>query len=74
MQEIEVPSRVDGKRRYLVQKSDFGSLDDACRVSRHKITHECKIPSLSIQEWWNLFSHDIKEKYTRFTMKLASLT
>ena len=42
--EIEVPSRVDGKRRYLAQVSE------ACRVSRHKLTHECKILPTSIHE------------------------
>ena len=45
---IEVPSRVDGKRRNLARVSDFVSWDEACRVPRHKITHECKIPPLSI--------------------------
>ena len=49
--EIEVPSRVDGKRRNLAWVSDFVSWDEACRVPRHKITHECKIPPLSIHEW-----------------------
>ena len=34
-----------GKRRYLARVSDFVSWDGACRVPRHKITHE----------WWNLF-------------------
>ena len=48
--EIEVPSRVDGKRRNLARVSDFVSWDEACRVPRHKITHECKIPPLSIHE------------------------
>ena len=50
VQEIEVPSRVDGKRRNLARVSDFVSWDEACRVPRHKITHECKIPPLSIHE------------------------
>ena len=45
-EEIEVPSRVDGKRRNLARVSDFVS----SRVPRHKITHECKIPPLSIHE------------------------
>ena len=53
--DIEVPSRVDGKRRYLAQVSDFVSWDEVCRVPRHKITHKCKIPPFSIHEWWNLF-------------------
>ena len=48
--DIEVPSRVDGKRRNLARVSDFVSWDEACRVPRHKITHECKIPPLSIHE------------------------
>ena len=48
--DIEVPSRVDGKRRYLARVSDFVSWDEACRVPRHKITHECKIPPPSIYE------------------------
>ena len=48
--EIEVPSRVDGKRRYLAQVSEFVSWDEACRVSRHKLTHECKILPTSIHE------------------------
>ena len=48
--EIEVPSLVDGKRRYLARVNDFVSWDEACRVPRHKITHECKIPPLSIHE------------------------
>ena len=43
VRDIEAPSRVDGKRRYLAQVSDFVSWDEACRVPRHKITHECKI-------------------------------
>ena len=43
---IEVPSRVDGKRRNLARVSDFVSWDEACRVPRH----ECKIPPLSIHE------------------------
>ena len=47
---IEVPSLVDGKRMYLAQVSDFVSSDEACQVPRHKITYECKIPPLSIQE------------------------
>ena len=51
---IEVPSQVDGKRRNLARVSDFVSWDEACRVPRHKITH------------------DKKEKFTRFTVKLAS--
>ena len=38
--DIVVPSLVDGKRRYLARVS----------VPRDKITHECKIPSLSIHE------------------------
>ena len=50
LQDIEVPSRVDGKRRNLARVSDFVSWDEACRVPRHKITHECKIPPLSIHE------------------------
>ena len=50
IREIEVPSRVDGKRRNLARVSDFVSWDEACRVPRHKITHECKIPPLSIHE------------------------
>ena len=33
--DIEVPSRVDGKRMYLARVSDFVSWDEACRVSRH---------------------------------------
>ena len=37
--DIEVPSQVDGKRRYLARVSDFVSWDEACRVPRHKITH-----------------------------------
>ena len=49
-QDIEVPSLVDGKRRNLALVSDFVSLDETCRVPRHKITHECKIPPLSIHE------------------------
>ena len=49
-EDIEVPSRVDGKRRNLARVSDFVSWDEACRVPRHKITHECKIPPLSIHE------------------------
>ena len=36
--EIEVPSRVEEKRRYLAGVSDFVSWDEACRVPRHKIT------------------------------------
>ena len=48
--DIDVPSRVDGKRRNLARVSDFVSWDEACRVPRHKITHECKIPPLSIHE------------------------
>ena len=48
--DIEVPSRVDGKRRNLARVSDFVSWDEACRVPRHKLTHECKIPPLSIHE------------------------
>ena len=48
--DIEVPSRVDGKRRNLARVSDFVSWDEACRVPRNKITHECKIPPLSIHE------------------------
>ena len=48
--DIEVPSLVDGKRRNLARVSDFVSWDEACRVPRHKITHECKIPPLSIHE------------------------
>ena len=47
---IEVPSLVDGKRRNLARVSDFVSWDEACRVPRHKIIHECKIPPLSIHE------------------------
>ena len=35
---------MDGKRRYL-----------ASLAPRHKITHECKIPPLSIHEGWNLY-------------------
>ena len=53
--DIEVPSLVNGKRRYLAQVSDFVSWDSASLVPRHKITHLCKIPPLSIHEWWNLF-------------------
>ena len=48
--DIEVPSRVGGKRRNLARVSDFVSWDEACQVPRHKITHECKIPPLSIHE------------------------
>ena len=48
--DIEVPSRVDGKRRNLARVSDFVSWHEACRVPRHKITHECKIPPLSFHE------------------------
>ena len=55
IEDIEVPSLVDGKRRNLARVSDFVSWDEACRVPTHKITHECKIPPLSIHEWWNLF-------------------
>ena len=50
MTDIEVPSRVDGKRRYLARVRDFVSWDEAYRVPRHKITHECKIPPLSIHK------------------------
>ena len=50
LKDIEVPSRVDAKRRNLARVSDFVSWDEACRVPRHKITHECKIPPLSIHE------------------------
>ena len=32
---IEVPSRVDGKRRNLARVSDFVSWDEACRVPIH---------------------------------------
>ena len=46
--EIEVPSLVDGKRRYFARVSDFVSWDSASLVPRHKITHSCKIPPLSI--------------------------
>ena len=42
--DIEVPSRVDGKRRNLARVSDFVSWDEACRVPRHKITHELGLP------------------------------
>ena len=35
--DIEVPSRVDGKRRYLARDSDFVSWDEACRVPKHKV-------------------------------------
>ena len=48
--DIEVPSLVDGKRRNLARVSDFVSWDEACLVPRHKITHSCKIPPLSIHE------------------------
>ena len=48
--EIEVPSRVDGKMRNLIRVSDFVSWDEASQVPRHKITHECKIPPLSLHE------------------------
>ena len=48
--DIEVPSLVDGKKRNLARVTDFVSWDEACRVPRHKITHECKIPPLSIHE------------------------
>ena len=38
--EKQVLSLVDGKRRNLARVSDFVSWDEACRVPRHKITHE----------------------------------
>ena len=70
----EVPSRVDGKRRNLARVSDFVSWDQACRVPRHKITHSrvaryLLFPSTSDG---TCFSHDKKEGFTRFTVKLAS--
>ena len=50
-----VLSLVDGKRRNLALVSDFVSWDSASLVPRHKITHSCKIPPLSIHSWWNLY-------------------
>ena len=55
MVNIEVPSRVDGKRMHLARVSDFMFFYEDWRVSRHKSTHNCKIPSLTINEWWSLF-------------------
>ena len=46
--EKQVLSLVDGKRRNLALVSDFVSWDSASLVPRHKITHSCKIPPLSI--------------------------
>ena len=39
--DIEVPSRVDGKRRYLARVSDFVSWDEACfsHDKKEKLTH-----------------------------------
>ena len=48
--EKQVPSLVDGKRRYLAIVSDFVSRDSASLVPRLKINHSCKIPPLSIHE------------------------
>ena len=46
--EKQVPSLVDRKRMYLALVSDFVCWDPASLVPRHKITHLCKIPPLSI--------------------------
>ena len=53
--EKQVLTLVDGKRRNLALVSDFVSWDSASLVPRHKITHSCKIPPLSIHSWWNLY-------------------
>ena len=45
--EIEVPSRVDGKRRNLARVSDFVSWDEACRVQDSSSFHPRVIEPVS---------------------------
>ena len=52
---------MDGKRRNLALVSYFVSWDSASLVPRHKITHSCKIPPLSIHSLWNLY---VPENFT----------
>ena len=61
---IEVPSRVEGKGRYLALVSDF--------VSESRDTKSLMSSRLLLfppTSDGTCFSHDKKEKYTRFTVK-----
>ena len=62
MKAIEVPSRVDGMRRNLARLSDL------CLGMRLAEPQETK----SLMSDGTCFSHDKKEKFTCFTVKLAS--
>ena len=60
--DMEVPSRVEGKRRYLARVSDFVSESRDTLMSSRLFL----FPPTSDG---TCFSHDKKEKYTRFTVK-----
>ena len=51
MKEIGVPSRVDGKRRYLARVSDFVSCDEASSSYHPRVME----PVSSTIKMWNLY-------------------
>ena len=68
--DIEVPSLVDGKRRNIALVSDFVSWDAESQDTKSLTSARFLLfPSTSDR---TCFSHDKKEKFTRFTVKLAS--